>query len=203
MEFNNEIDKEIENTELHVFKSFLKKIDGKITTEKVYQEVFTKNLNVNYYVDIHGVCYIELQKYIDNVTKGECKERQILFNKGAVDHTKIVRFHEINIKEKYEVNRLTPGKRLIRVDGLATVNDSIKRFSKQEIDVNFFNWQKLCELIIFNLPKIIEASAKRVFKKKFEDIDSKFKNQEKELEVLKQQNIHLQEQINTIKRMIK
>ena len=131
MSVNNIIEKELENNDLYIFKDLFKSIEGVITLEKIYHHIFTKKLNVNYYVDIKGKYYVELQKYIDIVTDGKCKERQLIVNKEAIDHSKILRYGEIKIKSSYEVNKITPMKRLIRVDGLTTVNDSIRRFSSK------------------------------------------------------------------------
>ena len=189
MSVNNIIEKELENNDLYIFKDLFKSIKGIITLEKIYHDIFTKKLNINYYVDIKGKYYVELQKYIDVVTGGKCKERQLIVNKEAVDHSKILRYHELKIKSSYEVNKITPMKRLIRVDGLTTVNDSIRRFSsKNELNEIFFDWHKLCEVIILSLPNIIEKAVKKYFKNKFEEIDTKFTEQNMEMKKLREEN---------------
>jgi hypothetical protein len=177
-----------------------KRIKGDITIEKIYKEIFN-SLKVNFYTSTDDKYYIELKRYVEGVTNNSCKERQILTNKAASDEKKIKRLEEINIKSKYECNEITPKKRIIEISGLYTVNDSIKRFGK-DIPLTFFQWHQLCEIIVINLPVVIQEGVKNYFKEEFDKIHEKDMDKQRQLDDQKHQIENLQLQLLEIKNLL-
>lgn len=201
---NEYITNELEKHKLYEIKKIIDSIEGEINIQKVYQHIF-KSLNINYYIDNEGDNYIELKRYIEIVSNNNCKEAQILKNKEACDLNKIKRLKDIDILTKYECNKLTINKRLVNITGLNTINDSIKRFSKI-IPVTFIQWYQLCEIIVVNLPIILEKAVKNYIKKEFDKINIKNNEQQKQIEDIEKemknkdiQITYLQNQLDEIK----
>lgn len=212
---NKFIIEEIENENLIELKDLILSIDGNITIEKIYQKIFNK-LGLNFYVGHDKKFYIEFKKYIEHLTEGSCKEQQILTNKKAVDKGKIIKLKDLEIKSQYIVEKITPNKRIIELSGLNTVNDSISRFGKT-VPVVFSQWQRLCEIIVINLPLVIEGAVKKYVKQEFDKlykIDEERQKEIKELNefkentkqdmlVLQTENKLLKDQLDNILELIK
>lgn len=173
---------EIEKEKLNELKDLIISIDGDITIEKIYQKIFTQ-LGLNFYKGHNDKYYVEFKKYIEHLTDGSCKEQQILTNKKAVDKGKIIRLKDLQIKSQYIVEKLTPNKRIIELSGLNTVNDSISRFGKIIPDA-FNQWQRLCEIIVINLPLVIEGAVKKYIKQEFDKLYKIDEERQKEIKEL-------------------
>lgn len=194
---NDFILQELENSEFNQLKTIIQNIQGEITIEKIYQNIFS-SLGINFYTTTDNKYYIELKKYIEDLTNNSCKESQLLKNKEAVDKDKVKNLSEINIKNKYEKHKLTNKKKVIEISGLNTVNDSIKRFGKN-IPVTFFQWHKLCEMIVLNLPIVVESSIKKFFQKEFDEIKKRDTEKQKLIDEIREKNNKLQEENEQIK----
>ena len=184
--------KEINNNNL---ERILEQIDGDITLDKIYQRVFS-GLNVNLYKEKNGKYYVELKKYIDIMSN--LTENQIMNHKYSIDKNKVVKLKDLDIEQSFVINRLTANKRLIEVDGLQTINDTIKRTGSVKNEI-FLTWENLCQVIINNLPKLIEVAVKKYFKKELDKINDRADEQEIKIKVLERQNKNLEKEINNIK----
>jgi len=193
---NDFILQELEKTEFNYLKNIINNIIGEITIEKIYYKIFL-SLGINFYTTTDNKYYIELKKYIEELTNNSCKESQILKNKEAVDKEKIKYLSEINIKSKYETHKLSSKKKVIEITGLYTVNDSIKRFGKN-IPITFFQWHKLCEIIVLNLPLVIESGIKKYIQKELKKITERDIENQKQINEIKKENNVLKEKINSI-----
>ena len=198
---NGLIVSEIKNQSFEI-DNIIDEIEGDITVEKIYVKIFSK-LGINLYKDKKGLFYVELKKYVENLTNSKCKESQIVKNKFAIDKDKIKKLSEIEIDTKYETNKLFPSKKIVEISGLQTVNDSIKRFSK-DLDKKFFNWEIICQKMILIIPKLIEVAVKKYLEIELNKVNSILKYQQKQIEELKRdkdsKDLKYQSQIEELKR---
>jgi spore germination protein YaaH len=200
---NDLITKEFKKTNFDI-DEIIDGIEGDITTEKIYVKIFSQ-LGLNLYIDKRGLFYVELKRYVENLTNSKCKENQIVKNKFAVDKEKVKKLSEIEIEKKYEINKLTSTKKIIEISGLQTVNDSIKRFGK-ELNQTFFNWEILCQKMILIIPRLIESAVKKYLEIELEKVNSILKYQQKQIEDLKrdkeENHKKYQSQIDEIKNFL-
>jgi len=188
---NDYISKEIKILNNDYLENVIESIEGDITVEKMYQKIF-QNIDVNLYHSKDGKYYIELKKYIESMSK--LKESQIINHKYSLDKDKIVKLKDLDIQESFTFHKLSPCKKLIELSGLQTLNDSIIR-SNSQVNKNFLLWENLCQIMITNLPKLIESAVKKYLKNELDKINSRADEQEYEIKVLKAHNIKLEKKI--------
>lgn len=188
---NDYISKEIKVLNNGYLENIIESIEGDITVEKMYQKIF-QNIDVNLYHSKDGKYYIELKKYIESMSK--LKESQIINHKYSLDKDKIVKLKDLDIQESFSFHKLSPCKKLIELSGLQTLNDSIIR-SNSQVNKNFLLWENLCQIMITNLPKLIESAVKKYLKNELDKINSRADEQEYEIKVLKAHNIKLEKKI--------
>lgn len=188
---NDYISKEIKILNNDYLENVIESIEGDITIEKMYQKIF-KNIDVNLYHSKDGKYYIELKKYIESMSK--LKESQIINHKYSLDKDKIVKLKDLDIQGSFTFHKLSPCKKLIELSGLQTLNDSIIR-SNSQVNRNFLVWENLCQIIITNLPKIIESAVKKYLKNELDKINTRADEQEYDIKVLKAHNIKLEKKI--------
>lgn len=188
---NDYISKEIKILNNDYLENVIESIEGDITIEKMYQKIF-QNIDVNLYHSRDGKYYIELKKYIESMSK--LKESQIINHKYSLDKDKIVKLKDLDIQGSFTFHKLSPCKKLIELSGLQTLNDSIIR-SNSQVNRNFLVWENLCQIIITNLPKIIESAVKKYLKNELDKINTRADEQEYDIKVLKAHNIKLEKKI--------
>lgn len=188
---NDYISNEIKILNNDYLENVIESIEGDITIEKMYQKIF-QNIDVNLYHSKDGKYYIELKKYIESMSK--LKESQIINHKYSLDKDKIVKLKDLDIQESFTFHKLSPCKKLIELSGLQTLNDSIIR-SNSQVNRNFLVWENLCQIIITNLPKIIESAVKKYLKNELDKINTRADEQEYDIKVLKAHNIKLEKKI--------
>jgi len=143
--------------------------------DKYYDDMSHEH-GLNFYKSDDGEYYVELGRYIDKISQGSVKEDQVLKNKCAVDREKVVKIKNLAIEKTYGTNKLNNSKRLVKVDGLITVNDSVKRFTKEISPESFRKWDQFCLLMLSVIPlqiqKKVEENLKKDLVKQNKIIDS-------------------------------
>lgn len=198
---NNEITKEILQNNIINIEDILDNIKGNITTEKIYKEIFSR-LNIDLYMDNENNYYIDLKTYIKKISSDKCNEKQILNNKFAVDKSKIKNLENLNVKKYFGKYITKPKKtKLIEINGLQTINNSIQRYSK-ELNQQFYDWQKLCEAMIIHIPKYVESACKKFFEKELIKINQMNQNLQEQINLLKKENDKKNRRINKLEKQI-
>lgn len=186
-------------------EQILKKFKGR-DLDQVYEDLSEK-LSLNYYKSVEGDYYVELGRYVDKISGGSVSEGQILKNKCAIDKNKMLKLRDLEVEKKFGYNHLTDGKKLVSMEGIQTINDSIKRYTKGELSDNFENWSELCCLMISLIPLQIEKSVQRSLKKELRKRDKiieshqfRIDSLEEEQDGLRQENEQMRKEIKEMKK---
>ena len=170
--------------------------------DDVYHRM-SKEEGLNFYKSSAGDYYVELGRYIEKVSDGSVKEDQLLKNKCAIDKDKIVRLKDLEIDEDFSVNDLRPGKRLIKMDGLLTVNNSIKRFTKEIAPESFRKWDDFCFLMLSVVPLQIQKRVEKNLRKELSVMEKNIESAHCMIDKLKEENEEMQEKLREMKKRIK
>lgn len=201
IEKNDIITNEILHNNVIDIQDVLDNIRGSITTEKIYKEIFSR-LNIDMYISDDGKYYINLKEYIEKISSSKCTDKQILKNKFAVDKSKIKKINEISIRKYYgKYDPKNKKTKLIEINGIQTVNNSIERYSK-ELDSSFYDWQKLCEAMIIHIPKYLESACKKYFKKQMIKFQEMNDNLQEQIDLLKKENSKKDRKINKLEQEV-